>query len=149
MKNMYDIRMLCKVVDLHHSVYYYHKQNRKNSYKTANIELDKKIKEEFDNSKKRYGSPKIAKVLNNKGIKVSQKRAARMMKKIGLRSIIVKRFNHSVSKKVDEKNKENLLAQDFKAIKQSEKWVAYIYTKETEWTYFAIVIDLFDLKILG
>ena len=41
MKNMYDIRMLCKVVNLHHSVYYYHKQNRKNSYKTANIELDK------------------------------------------------------------------------------------------------------------
>ena len=44
MKNMYDIRMLCKVVNLHHSVYYYHKQNRKNSYKTANIELDKKIR---------------------------------------------------------------------------------------------------------
>ena len=69
MKNMYDIRMLCKVVNLH----YYHKQNRKNSYKTANIELDKKIKEEFEKSKKRYGSPKITKVINSQGIKVSQK----------------------------------------------------------------------------
>lgn len=110
MKNMYDIRMLCKVVKLHHSVYYYHKQNRKNSYKTANIELDKKIKEEFEKSKKRYGSPKITKVLNSQGIKVSQKRVARRMKELGLRSIIVKKFNHSGSKKVDDKNKENLLA---------------------------------------
>ena len=106
MKNMYDIRMLCKVVNLHHSVYYYHKQNRKNSYKTANIELDKKIKEEFEKSKKRYGSPKITKVLNSQGIKVSQKRVARRMKELGLRSIIVKKFNHSGSKKVDDKNKE-------------------------------------------
>ena len=168
MKNMYDIRMLCKVVNLHHSVYYirmlckvvnlhhsvyyYHKQNRKNSYKTANIELDKKIKEEFEKSKKRYGSPKITKVLNSQDIKVSQKRVARRMKELGLRSIIVKKFNHSGSKKVDDKNKENLLAQDFKATKPSEKWVGditYIYTKETGWTYLAIVMDLFDLKIIG
>ena len=152
MKNMYDIRMLCKVVNLHHSVYYYHKQNRKNSYKTANIELDKKIKEEFEKSKKRYGSPKITKVLNSQGIKVSQKRVARRMKELGLRSIIVKKFNHSGSKKVDDKNKENLLEQDFKATKPSEKWVGditYIYTKETGWTYLAIVMDLFDLKIIG
>ena len=44
-KNIYDVRSLCKAVKLHHSVYYYHKQNRENSYKKANEELDKKIKE--------------------------------------------------------------------------------------------------------
>ena len=152
MKNMYDIRMLCKAVKLHHSVYYYHKQNRENSYKKANIYLDKKIKEEFNKSKNRYGSPKITKILNKQGIKVSQKRVARRMKELGLRSIIVKKFNHSGNKKVDDKNKENLLAQNFIATKPSEKWVGditYIYTKETGWTYLAIVMDLFDLKIIG
>ena len=66
MKEIYNIRVLCKAVKLHHSVYYYHKQNRKNSYKKANEELDKKIKEEYDKSKKRYGLPKITKILNNK-----------------------------------------------------------------------------------
>ena len=106
----------------------------------------------FEKSKKRYGSPKITKVLNSQGIKVSQKRVARGMKELGLRSIIVKKFNHSGSKKVDDKNKENLLAQDFKAAKPSEKWVGditYIYTKETGWPYLAIVMNLFDLKIIG
>lgn len=126
--------------------------NKENSYKKANEELDKKIREEYERSKKRYGPPKITKILNKQGIKVSQKRVARRMKSLGLRSIIVKKFNHSGNKKVDDKNKENLLAQDFKADHPSEKWVGditYIYTKETGWTYLAIVMDLFDLKIIG
>lgn len=152
LKEMYDIRTLCKAVKLHHSVYYYHKQNKENSYKKANEELDKKIIEEFEKSKKRYGSPKITKMLNKQGIKVSQKRVARRMKVLGLRSITVKKFNHNGNKKVDDKNKENLLEQNFNAEKPSEKWVGditYIYTKETGWTYLAIVMDLFDLKIIG
>ena len=108
--------------------------------------------EEFEKSKKRYGSPKIAKVLNNQGIKVSQKRVARRMKALGIKSIIVKKYNHKGNKKVDDTNKENLLDQHFKADKPSEKWVGditYIYTKETGWTYLAIVMDLYDLKIIG
>lgn len=152
MKNMYDIRILCKAVKLHHSVYYYHKQNKENSYKKANEELDNKILVEFENSKKRYGSPKITQILNQQGIKVSQKRVARRMKALGIKSIIVKKFNHNGNKKVDDTNKENLLAQNFKAEKPGEKWVGditYIYTKETGWTYLAIVMDLFDLKVIG
>ena len=152
MKNMYDIRMLCKAVSLHHSVYYYHKKNTENSYKKANEELDKKILEEFEKSKRRYGSPKITKILKKQGIQVSQKRVARRMKYLGIKSIIVKKYNHNGNKKVDDKNKENLLDQNFKAEKPSEKWVGditYIYTKETGWTYLAIVMDLFDLKIIG
>ena len=152
MKNLYDIRMLCRAVNLHHSVYYYHKQNKENSYKKANEELDKKILVEFRNSRKRYGSPKITKILNQQGIKVSQKRVARRMKALGIKSIIVKKFNHNGNKKIDDTNKENLLAQDFKALKPGMKWVGditYIYTKETGWTYLAIIMDLFDLKIIG
>lgn len=151
-KNIYGVRNLCKAVKLHHSVYYYHKQNRENSYKKANEELDKRIKEEYEKSKERYGSPKITKILNQQGIKVSQKRVARRMKALGLKSIIVKKYNHNGNKKVDDTNKKNLLEQNFKAEKPSEKWVGditYIYTKETGWTYLAIVMDLFDLKVIG
>ena len=46
----------------------------------------------------------------------------------------------------------NLLEQNFNAEKPSQKWVGditYIYTKETGWTYLAIVMDLFDLKVIG
>ena len=144
---------MCKCLDIHHSVYYYHCNHKTNSYKIANQKLDVEIKKIYDESKGRYGSPKITKVLENKGIKVSQKRVARRMKFLGLRSIIVKKFNHAGNSKTDNsKEYSNLLEQDFFADKPSEKWVGditYIYTKETGWTYLAIVMDLFDLKVVG
>lgn len=115
--------------------------------------MDIKIKEIYDKSKGRYGSPKITKLLNNEGNNVSQKRVARRMKFLGLRSIVVKKYNHSSTSKTDDtKEYPNLLEQNFFADKPGEKWVGditYIYTKETGWTYLAIVMDLFDLKVVG
>ena len=70
-----------------------------------------------------------------------------------LRSITIKKFNHASSSNSDSKRVyPNLLEQDFFAEKPSEKWVGditYIKTKETGWTYLAIVMDLFDLKVVG
>ena len=144
---------MCKCLKIHHSVYYYHCNHQENSYKIANQKLDKKIQEVYEQSKGRYGSPKIAEVLNKEGIKVSQKRVARRMKVLGLKSITVKKYNHACKSKTDDtKEYPNLLEQDFFAEKPSEKWVGditYIYTKETSWTYLAIVMDLFDLKVIG
>lgn len=145
--------MLCRCLGIHHSVYYYHIHNTTNSYKESNRELDVEITRIFNESKSRYGSPKITKILNNNGFKVSQKRVARRMKFLGLRSITVKKFNHSGKSKTDDtKEYPNLLEQNFFADKPSMKWVGditYIYTIETGWTYLAIVIDLFDLKVVG
>ena len=144
---------MCKCLGIHHSVYYYHCNHQANSYKIVNQKLDVEIKKIYDSSKGRYGSPKITKVLKNEGINVSQKRVARRMKFLGLRSIVIKKFNHNGILKIDNtKEYPNLLEQDFFAEKPSQKWVGditYIYTKETGWTYLAIVMDLFDLKIVG
>lgn len=75
------------------------------------------------------------------------------MKKIGLKSIIIKKYNHTGNSKTDDtKEYKNLLEQDFFADKPNQKWVGditYIYTSETGWTYLAIVMDLFDLKVVG
>ena len=115
---------------------------KKSRYKEANEKLDKEILKEYENSKGRYGSHKIQRALEKRGIKASQKRVARRMKKMGLKSIIVKKYRPSGSKgKVDETNKPNLLVQNFKAERLREKLVSditYIYTKEKWWTYLAI-----------
>lgn len=75
------------------------------------------------------------------------------MKVLVLRSIVIKKFNHSGNSTIDNtKEYPNLLEQDFFAKKPSIKWVGditYIYSLETGWTYLAIVRDLFDLKIVG
>ena len=75
------------------------------------------------------------------------------MKVLGLKSITIKKYNHTTKSKTDNtKEYPNLLEQDFFVEKPSKKWVGditYIYTKETGWTYLAIVMDLFDLKVVG
>ena len=145
--------MLCKCLSIHHSVYYYHCNHKENSYEIANKKLDIDIDRIYNESKKRYGSPKITKALNSEGIMVSQKRVARRMQIIGIRSIIVKKYNHAGNSKTDNtKEYPNLLEQNFFAEKPGQRWVGditYIYTIETGWTYLAIVMDLFDLKIVG
>ena len=109
-------------------------KNQDDLEQTLGSVLDKEILKEYEKSKGRYGLPKVQKALEKRGIKASQKRVARRMKKMGLKSIIVKKYRPSGSKgKVDDTNKPNLLAQNFKAEGLREKLVSditYIYTKK-------------------
>ncbi len=44
-KNKYNIRTLCKILGIHHSVYYYHCNHKEeNNYQRFNKVLDFKIK---------------------------------------------------------------------------------------------------------
>ena len=84
--------------------------------------MDKAILEKYNESKGRYGSPKIKKELEKEGITVSQKRVARRMKILGIRSIIVKKYKPGpANSKVDDTNKPHLLNQEFKAERHREK----------------------------
>ena len=63
-KSVYDVKLICKVIKLPRSVYYYHTQNKPNSYVLANKELDEKILDIYNGSNSRYGAPKITNALN-------------------------------------------------------------------------------------
>ncbi len=75
------------------------------------------------------------------------------MRFLGLRSIVIKKYNHAAKSNTNNiKEYPNLLEQNFFAEEPSQKWVGditYIYTKETCWTYLGVVMDLFDLKVVG
>ena len=79
---------MCKVLQVQRSVYYYHQQERTNSYVESNKKLDQLILKKYNESKGIYGSPKIQKELEKDGIKVSQKRVAKRMKILGIRSVL-------------------------------------------------------------
>lgn len=76
----------------------------------------------YKESKRRYGAIKIYRFLIRKGIKISLKRTQRLMKKLGAKSIIVKKYKPMKSNnKVVEK--ENLIKRDFPKTSINEKWV--------------------------
>lgn len=101
---------MCKCLGIHRSVYYYHCNHQTNSYKIVHQKLDVEIKKIYDESKGRYGFSKVTKVLKSNGTNISQKRVARRMKFLGLRSIIIKKFNYAGNSKTDNtKEYQNFL----------------------------------------
>ena len=85
--------------------------------------------------------------------KCKPKKSSKKNEKNGAKINNSEKYRPSGSKgKVDDTNKPNLLAQNFKAEGLREKLVSditYIYTKEKGWTYLAIVMDLYSMSIIG
>lgn len=91
--------------------------------KTLQYELfGLELKKIFDESKQRYGAVKICRSLNDNGIVCSQKRVQRHMKAGALRSVVVKKYNHSANKGTIPDNKENILQRNFEAETIHQRW---------------------------
>ena len=74
------------------------------------------------------------------------------MTKLGLHSVVVKKYNHHANQGTVPDDKENLLDRDFEADSINEKWctdITYIHVLKEGWTYLASVMDLCSRKIIG
>lgn len=142
---------MCEVLDVPRSTYYQSFERTESNRDRENKELTEEIKKIHQESKSRYGAPKIHQSLLKKGFGASLKRVQRLMKKAEIRSIIVTKFRPQSSKgTVVERT--NLLEQDFTTTTINQKWVAditYIHTLRDGWCYLASVLDLHTKKIVG
>lgn len=142
---------MCKVLKVPRSTYYasFNKELSKRSKETA--VLEKEITKIYYDSNRRYGAPKVHKILLGKDFDVSIKRVQRIMKRLGLRSIVTKKFRPTRSNNKIQ-NKVNILNQNFETDKINEKWagdITYIYTLKNGWCYLAVVLDLCSKKVIG
>lgn len=122
--------------------------NRQEEYKKFSHE----VKQVYDDSKQRYGAVKICRILNGNAIPCSVKRVQRHMAKQGLRSVVVKKYNHHANHGVVPDDKANILGRDFEAETIYQKWctdITCIHVQEEGWTYPASVMDLCSRKIIG
>lgn len=131
---------------------YYHWLGRCASRRDReNMEILEGIKFVYHQNKGRYGSPRIARAINQMGIRSSRPRVARLMKKEGIYSITKKRYRATTDSLHRYPIAENLLQRDFSAVALGQKWVGditYIRTGEG-WQYLTTVIDLADRKVIG
>lgn len=142
---------MCDVLGVSKSGYYVWKKRPKSQQKIRKEKLTAQIKHEYLDSRKNYGSPKITKKLNKKGIKVSQKTVTRIMKENNIRSKTVKKYKATTNSKHHLPIYPNLLRQQFKVNHPGEVWVGditYIWTREG-WLYLASIMDLYSRRIIG
>lgn len=143
---------MCKALKVSKSSYYGWKNSKSSKRKERDKELSNQIVSIHQASYKTYGSPRIHEELRRRGIRISRRKVAKMMKKMGIRSQIKLKYRPNTT---DSKHNlyvaENLLKRAFNVDKPSKVWVSdltYIDTSEG-WLYLTVVIDLYDRKVIG
>ena len=120
--------------------------------KVSTIHLKERIKALFNENRQAYGATRLQKMLEREGLVYCRSYIGLLMKGMGLRSVLSKKFkvvttdsNHSYPLA------KNLLDRDFKSNELGQKWVSDItYIKVAgQWNYVTIIMDLADRKILS
>ncbi len=148
----FPVEMMCKVLKVSRSSYYFWLEERPSKRDQDNKIIIDRIKVSFLDSKGRYGSPRITKDLAEQGLKVSRPRVARLMRKASIKSVIQKKY---VVNTTDSKHSypvaDNHLNRNFSPVKPGQSWVSdltYIHTA-AGWVYLTIIMDLYDRKVIG
>jgi putative transposase len=143
---------LCEALDVSESGYYAWRETKSNGHDQGDADLTERIQIIFDDSRQTYGSNRVEAALRAQGICTSRKRVARLMREQHLRSVRVKKRRACLTRSVQNAYVvENLLAQDFTATRENEKWVTdttYVPTEE-DWLYLVTVLDIFTRQIVG
>lgn len=144
---------MCKTMKVSVNSYYTwlkHKETEKPE--TGTQFLKKRILLIYNESRQVYGATRIQKSLEREGLVYCRSYIAQLMKQMGLRSILRKKFkvfttdsNHSYPVA------ENRLNRNFKSKKLGQKWVSDItYIKVAgKWNYLTTIIDLADRKLIA
>ena len=143
---------LCEVLEVSESGYYAWRETKTSIHDTRDAYLSEQIQTVFDDSRHTYGSNRVETALRTQGICTSRKRVARLMRQHGLRSVRAKKRRPCLTCSVQNGYVvENLLAQDFTAKRENEKWVTdttYVPTYEGG-LYLVTVLDIFTRQIVG
>jgi len=104
----------------------------------------------FHDHKGRYGYRRITLELRNQGFLINHKTVQRLMKELGLKSLVRMKKYRSYKGKIG-KFVPNILKRDFGATKPNEKWVTDVteFHLFGEKLYLSPVLDLFNGEIIA
>ncbi len=113
--------------------------------------LKLKIKNIYYSNRQVYGSVRVQKQLKREGIYYSRSYVAVLMREMGLKSVIKKKYTRTTDSNHDYPISENILNRDFSCNELGKKWVSDItYIRvNNKWNYLTTIIDLADRKVIG
>jgi putative transposase len=145
------VKRYCALLNVSRSGFYEWKNATITERQERNGVLTEEVRNHFEDRKRREGSPRVWRALRNKGICVSRKTVAKIMRQLGLRAKAARKYKATTRSSHALPVSENILKQDFSASRPNEKWVSditYIWTDEG-WLYLAAIVDLFTRRVVG
>ena len=141
------MKALLQLADVPRSTYYYWVKNF--GRPDPDAELRALIQAIYDEHEGRYGYRRIRDELANQECKVNHKKVQRIMKELGLKSLVRMKKYRSYKGTVG-KIAPHILERNFKAEKPNEKWVTDIteFKLFGEKLYLSPVLDLYNGEII-
>jgi putative transposase len=149
-RNRFDVRTMCRVLDVAPSGYYAWLQEPVCQRAVEDVRLLRLIRASYAASHDIYGAPRVFLDLREAGETCSKHRVMRLMRVNKIRAVRGYRIRHSAASK-PSKLIPNVLQRKFDVASPNKAWVTditYIRTWEG-WLYLAVVMDLFSRKIVG
>lgn len=119
-------------------------QQRKDTIKDRILEI-------YNDSKQNYGAPKIARILQNSGERISERTVGIYMKELGIRAQWTKHWI-ATTKDSDFSNElHNILDEQFNPDRPNAVWctdITYIWTFDG-FVYLTSIMDLYSRKIIA
>lgn len=151
-RSEFSVGKMCTVLDVSRSGYYTWRKHKPSEQEKRKNKVQERIVFHFHDSEKRYGSPKITKLLLREGFTISERTVSIYMQELGLRSCVSKKFkvvttnsNHS------SPIAPNILNQQFKVDQPNKVWVSditYIPCRDGR-LYLSTVLDLCTKELVG
>ena len=147
----YPVSMMCRLLDVSTSGYYAWLKRPPSKRSREDEILTEKIRHYHRISDGTYGAPRIHKDLQEEGVKVGQKRVARLMRAAGLQGVTRRKATWTTLREPGAEPAPDLVQRDFSVEKPDQLWVAditYIHTW-SGFLYLAIVMDAWSRRIVG
>jgi len=143
--------MLCRVMHVSCSAYYSWASRPGPRLKADSLQLFRRMKTLFTQSRNSLGSREMMKKLREEGIQIGRYRVRKLMKMLGLE--VKQRIAYKVTtkRKFSDAVADNLLNQNFNPVEPNQIWAGDVtYLKAGEgWMYLATVMDLYSRRIVG
>ena len=148
-----NVKRACELLKVSRSAYYAARDGQASDRARQDTELAARVKAVHEESKGRYGSPRVHAQLRAQGRRHSRKRIARIMRQSGLQGRAAKRWKNTTIPDPAAAARADRIRRDFTAdaSKLNTRWcgdITYIATWEG-WLYLATVIDIASRRVVG
>ena len=151
-KATYPLTKLCRWLDVTRSGFYAWRARPESTHTRDDRRLKVLVRASFEESKQRYGSPRIHEDLLEQHEHVSRKRVVRLMQEDGLKARLRKRYKCTTMSDHDQPVAANLLARQFAADAPNQRWggdTTEFVIGESGKLYLAAILDLYSRFIVG
>ncbi|MBI5524075.1 MAG: IS3 family transposase, partial [Desulfarculus sp.] len=147
----FPVQRMCRVLEVSTSAYYAWRGRPESRRVREDRRLLVQIQAIHSAKRGTYGSPRIHAELKAQGLRLGEKRVARLMRAGGIQAKQKRKFKATTDSKHAHPVAPNLLGRDFEADAPNQKWVAditYIPTRDG-WLYLAAILDLYSRYVVG